>query len=78
MRALVAEGMGVAVVPRSVAEAPGRAVAVIHVPMIELTRTVVLAYRVDHCHSAAADACMTFLSETQTTAQGNEDPRGLF
>lgn len=69
IRALVAEGMGVAVLPRSVAEAPGRAVAVIHVPMLELTRRVVLACRADHCRSAAAEACMAFLRMSWTTAQ---------
>lgn len=71
IRALVAEGMGIAIFPRSVAEAPGRAVAVIRVPMHELTRRVVLAYRADHYHSAAAEACMAYLRDSWTT--GTED-----
>jgi hypothetical protein len=36
------------------------------------------AVRVDYCFSAAVDACMRFIRETQTMAHGNEDPRGLF
>lgn len=67
IRALVAEGMGVAILPRSVADAPGRAVAEVRVPMFELTRKVVLVHRADHYHSAAAEMCMRFLRSSPPT-----------
>jgi DNA-binding transcriptional LysR family regulator len=53
-REFVAEGLGVALVPASLAEAPGALVAVSHVGPTALRRTVGIAWRDDHVSPAAA------------------------
>jgi DNA-binding transcriptional LysR family regulator len=61
IRGLVAAGLGISVVPRSVAEAPGAAIAVVPLGALPLTRTVLLAWRRDHYRSPAAEACLAFI-----------------
>lgn len=56
VRALAAAGLGVAVVPRSVAVAAGTEVAVVEVGPPALARTVALAWRTGSPHAAAIAA----------------------
>ena len=61
IRALVARGLGVAIIPRSDAIAPGPVVAIASLIEPELSRDITLAWRADRRHSPAAaeflDAC---------------------
>jgi DNA-binding transcriptional LysR family regulator len=62
IRSLVSRGFGVAILPRSDAEEPGAAVAVVTLIEPSLTRDVTLAWRAERRHSPAAAA---FLDLTQ-------------
>lgn len=61
IRELVSHGLGVALLARSVAEAPGRPVAIHSVHPIPVHRAVGLLHRRDRRPAAAADACRRFL-----------------
>jgi len=54
IRALVAHGLGVAIIPRSDAIVPGPAVAIASLTEPELRRDITLAWRADRRHSPAA------------------------
>ncbi|MGI8803174.1 MAG: LysR family transcriptional regulator [Solirubrobacteraceae bacterium] len=54
IRRLVAKGLGVAILPRSDAEGPGAAVAVLRLSGPELTRDITLAWREERRHAPAA------------------------
>ena len=54
IRALVARGLGVAIIPRSDAVASGPAVAIASLTEPELNRDITLAWRADRRHSPAA------------------------
>jgi DNA-binding transcriptional LysR family regulator len=62
LRDLVAHGLGVALIARSVAEAPGLPVAVHSVDPGPVQRPVGLLHLADRPLSAAADACRAFLA----------------
>lgn len=59
IRSLVAEGLGVALMPRSLAETPGRGITQLAVEPGRLERSVALAWRNDHSLSPAAQALLT-------------------
>lgn len=61
LRSLVAEGLGVTVLPRSVAESPGREVSILSLGAPSLTRTILLAWQTTISHSPAASAFLTFM-----------------
>lgn len=61
LRSLVAEGLGVTVLPRSVAEAPGREVSILSLGPPILTRTILLAWQSAISHSPAASAFLLFI-----------------
>jgi LysR family transcriptional activator of glutamate synthase operon len=61
IRSLVAEGLGVSVLPRSVAEAPGREVAVVSLGPTPPVRTVLLAWPAKVYHAPAAAAFLSFI-----------------
>jgi DNA-binding transcriptional LysR family regulator len=61
IRSLVAEGLGVSVLPRSVAEAPGKEIVIVPLGPPPLTRTVLLAWHADYYHSPAAAAFLSFI-----------------
>ena len=63
LRALVAHGLGVALLARSVADAPGPPVAVHSVDPDPVSRPVGLLSLADAPLGAAAEACRTFLTE---------------
>lgn len=54
IRGLVARGLGVAIIPRSDAVAPGPPVAIVSLTRPELSRDITLAWRADRRHSPAA------------------------
>lgn len=64
LRDLVARGLGVALLARSVAEAPGRPVAIHSVQPGPVLRPVGLLHRRERALGAAAQACRTFLLRT--------------
>jgi LysR family transcriptional activator of glutamate synthase operon len=64
IRSLVSRGLGVAIVPRSDADEPGPAVAVVELTEPSLERDVTLAWRAERPHSPAAAA---FLELTRRT-----------
>lgn len=61
IRSLVAEGLGVSVLPQSVAEAPGREVAVVSLGPSPPMRTVMLAWHANIYHAPAAAAFLSFI-----------------
>ncbi len=61
IRALVAEGLGVSVLPRSVAVAPGREVAVVSLGPTPPVRTILLAWPAKVYHAPAAAAFLSFI-----------------
>lgn len=61
IRALVAEGLGVSVLPRSVAVAPGREVAVVSLGPTPPVRTILLAWPAKVYHAPAAAAFLSFV-----------------
>lgn len=61
IRSLVAEGLGVSVLPRSVAEAPGREVAVVSLGPTPPVRTVLLAWPAKVYRAPAAAAFLSFI-----------------
>src|SRR5579872_3777050 len=61
IRSLVAEGLGVSVLPRSVAEAPGREVTVVTLGPIPPVRTILLAWPAKIYHTPAAAAFLSFI-----------------
>jgi LysR family transcriptional regulator, transcription activator of glutamate synthase operon len=62
VRSLVAEGLGISVLPRSVAEAPGKEVAVISLnPPPE--RTILLAWHTNVFHAPASAAFLSFIRD---------------
>jgi DNA-binding transcriptional LysR family regulator len=63
IRVLVADGLGLSLLPRSVAESAGREVAIVPIVAPPLARTVLLTWRTDHVRSAAADACLAFIRD---------------
>lgn len=80
IRRLVARGMGVAILPRSDATAPGAPVAVVLLTDPALSRDITLAWREDRRHSPAvaeflALARATFTSGNRSTA-GNRATNG--
>ena len=64
IRRLVARGMGVAILPRSDAEAPGDTVAVLTLTEPALSRDITLAWRADRRHAPAAAAFLELARET--------------
>ncbi len=60
IRSLVAEGLGISVLPRSVAEAPGREVAIVSLGPSPV-RTVLLAWHTNVYHAPAAAAFLSFI-----------------
>lgn len=64
IRRLVARGMGVAILPRSDAEAPGAEVAVAALIAPVLRRDITLAWREDRRHPPAASVFLTLALET--------------
>jgi DNA-binding transcriptional LysR family regulator len=76
IRALVATGLGVTLVPRSVATAAGRAVAIVTITSPRLARTVVLTWRTDHVRSVAAEACLAFIRAVAEDRAIQEVPTG--
>jgi LysR family transcriptional regulator, transcription activator of glutamate synthase operon len=60
IRSLVAEGLGVSVLPRSVAEAPGREVVIVSLDPPPV-RTVLLAWHTNVYHTPAAAAFLSFI-----------------
>ena len=61
IRTLVAEGLGIALMPRSLAEAPGEPITHLTVEPEGLTRSVALAWRGDQPLSPAARALLAHL-----------------
>lgn len=61
IRSLVAEGLGVSVLPRSVAEAPGKEVAIISLGPFPPMRTIMLAWHANVHHVPAATAFLSFI-----------------
>lgn len=61
IRSLVAEGVGIAMLPRSVAEAPGREVALVSFSHPPLMRTILLAWHIQTYHTPATTACLDFM-----------------
>jgi len=70
IRVLVAEGLGISLLPRSVAESAGRAVAIIPIAEPSLARTVLLTWRTDHVRSAAAETCLAFIRAASSHETG--------
>jgi DNA-binding transcriptional LysR family regulator len=64
IRSLVSRGLGVAIVPRSVADEPGPAVAVVELTDPSLTRDITLAWRAERPHSPAAAAFLELARRT--------------
>jgi DNA-binding transcriptional LysR family regulator len=69
IRSLVSRGLGVAILPRSDAEAPGQDVAVAALVQPALTRDVTLAWRAQRRHSPAAAAFLE-LTRRELTVSG--------
>lgn len=63
IRSLVAEGLGIAILPRSVAEAPGREIALVSFVPHSPTRTILLAWHTQVYHTPATAACLTFMRD---------------
>ncbi len=63
IRSLVAEGLGIALMPRSLAEMPGQPVAQLAVEPADLTRSVALTRRSDHAIAPAAGALWDHLNQ---------------
>jgi DNA-binding transcriptional LysR family regulator len=63
IRALVARGLGVAIIPRSDAVAPGPAIAIASLTEPELNRDITLAWRADRRHSPAATEFLTLVRD---------------
>ena len=61
IRSLVAEGLGIAILPRSTAEAPGREIALISFSPHPLVRTICLAWHTRVYHAPAAAAFRSFI-----------------
>jgi DNA-binding transcriptional LysR family regulator len=61
IRSLVAEGLGISLMPRSLAETPGKPITQLTVKPEGLTRSVSLAWRSDHPGSPAAGALLDHL-----------------
>ena len=61
IRSLVAEGLGVAVLPRSVAETPGRQIVPLSFSPQPLLRTILLAWDTHVYHAPATTACLDFM-----------------
>jgi LysR family transcriptional regulator, transcription activator of glutamate synthase operon len=61
VRSLVAEGLGIAILPRSVAEAPGREIAPISFHPHPLVRTILLAWHTHVYHTPATGAFLAFI-----------------
>lgn len=77
LRAFVAEGLGVAVVPRSMAEGEGPAVVAVRLGPPPLVRTVA-AFRIAGRHfSSAAAAFSSFVSEHLQGSGGRGADEGL-
>lgn len=63
IRSLVAEGLGIALLPRLVAEAPGRAIALVSFIPTPPTRTILLAWHPQVYHTPATAACLAFMRD---------------
>ncbi|HEY0753533.1 MAG TPA: LysR family transcriptional regulator [Ktedonobacteraceae bacterium] len=61
IRSLVAEGLGIALLTRSVAEAPGRKVIPLSFSPYPLWRIILLAWHTRISHTSAATACLDFM-----------------
>ena len=64
VRRLVSRGLGVAILPRSDAEAPGAEIAVLKLIEPKLTRDITLAWREGRRHAPAAAAFLELARET--------------
>lgn len=62
IRLLVAEGLGISILPRSVAEAAGKAVSIVSLNPPPL-RTLLLAWHANVYHSPAATAFLSFIRD---------------
>jgi LysR family transcriptional regulator, transcription activator of glutamate synthase operon len=62
IRSLVAEGLGISVLPRSVAEAPGREVAIVSLDPPPV-RTVLLAWHTNVYHAPVVAAFLSFIRD---------------
>lgn len=63
IRSLVAEGLGIALLPRLVAEAPGREIALVSFVPDPPMRTILLAWHTGVYHTPATTACLAFMRE---------------
>ena len=63
LRALASRGLGIGVVPRSLAAASGEVVAVVELADLTVRRTIALLWSTEHFRSAAARAFLTFARE---------------
>ncbi len=70
IRVLVAEGLGISLLPRSVADSAGREVAIVPIVEPSLARTVLLTWRTDHVRSAAAQTCFAFIRSASSHETG--------
>lgn len=61
IRSLVAEGLGIAILPRSIAETPGREIVLVAFAPHPPTRTILLAWHTQVYHTPATAACLAFL-----------------
>ncbi len=68
IRLLVAQGLGVAILPRSDAEAPGADIAVAALSGPPLTRDITLAWREERRHAPAAREFLALAQETYAEA----------
>ena len=64
IRRLVSRGLGVAILPRSDAEAPGAEIAMLKLVAPKLTRDITLAWREGRRHAPAAAAFLELARET--------------
>jgi DNA-binding transcriptional LysR family regulator len=70
IRRLVAEGLGVAILPRSDAEGPGADIAIAALTRPALTRDITLAWRAERRHSPAALEVLALARQTYSGPGG--------
>lgn len=72
LRGLVARGLGVSVVPRSVVASPGPPVALLTIKELPVKRTIALLWSVGRFQSAAARAFLAFAQSHLQTRDGQD------
>jgi DNA-binding transcriptional LysR family regulator len=63
LRALASEGLGIAALPVSIVESPGREVAILHLDPPPLPRTVMIVWQKQSTRKAAAQIFLNFLDD---------------